>query len=171
MATNMMRSLTYTAPQSAEAECPPKDIYTLELVEFGEFQEKSAFNDPSITNIQSRVAFKIVDFDYDPDMDERDWNGLTVADFYVFWKRDADGRERETWKSDRAKSNELLRALLGRDLEEGEEVDLEGMIGRRIKAQVEPKESGWPKITSHVKARQRKSAKPAGRNPFDEDDE
>src|SRR5690606_41951029 len=108
-------------------ECPPTAIHTLALGVFGDYQKKPSSKDPSSTNNQSRLAFKILNFDYNPDMHERDWNRQTVADFYVFWKRDADGRERETWKSDRAKSNELLRALLGRDLEEGEEVDLEGM--------------------------------------------
>lgn len=167
------RSLTYTAPDSGDVECPPKDIYTLELLEFGPFEEKGAYQDPDTTNIQSRVEFKIVDFEYDPDVDDRDWNGVKVADFYVFFKRDANGRERETWKSAKAKSNELLRALLGRELEEGEDVDLASLVGRRIKANVEPKDSGWPKISGHVKARQRKVAKPkpTDDNPFDDDED
>lgn len=167
---NTMRSLTYTTPASSEAECPPADIYTLELVEFGEFQERPAFNDPETTNIQSRVEFKIVDFDYDPDEDDRDWNGAKVADFYVFWKRDANGDEKDTWRSPRSKANELLRALLGHELEDGEDIDLDGMIGRRIKANVEPKESGWPKINKPVKARQRKGSKPNGASPFTVED-
>lgn len=167
-----IRTLNYTAPTSAEAECPPEDIYTLELVEFGEFQEKPAFNDPDTTNIQSRVEFQVVDFDYDPDMDDRDWNGVRVADFYVFFKRASDGTERDTWKSPKAKSNELLRALLGRDLEDGEDIDIAALVGRRVKANVAPKESGWPKITNPVKVRQRKAAaKPTTPNPFSDDDE
>lgn len=166
----MMKSLTYTAPTSGEAECPPEDIYTLELVEFGEFHEKPDNFNEGWVNTQTRVTFKIVDFDFDPDVDDRDWNGVQVADYWVFFKRDPDGNERDTWKSPKAKSNELLRALLGRDLEDGEDIALEGMVGRRIKANVTPKASGWPKISNPVKARQRKAAKPTGPNPFADED-
>lgn len=166
-----MRSLTYTAPTAAEADCPPEDIYTLELVTFGEFQEKPAFNDPTTTNIQSRVEFKIVDFDYDPDMDDRDWNGARVADFYVFFRRDAEGNEKETWKSPKSNANKLLMALLGKEPEEGQDIDLPSLAGRRIKANVAPKESGWPKISSPVKTRQKKAKKASGPNPFDDDED
>lgn len=173
MATNMMRSLTYTAPTGGDVECPPEDVYTLELVEFGDFQEKPDTFNPGWVNIQSRVEFKVVDFDYDPDEDDRDWNGAKVADFYVFFKRDAEGNEKETWKSERANSNKLLTALLGRELEEGEDIDLPELVGRRIKANVAPKESGWPKISNPIKARQRKATtkKPTGPNPYEDDDE
>lgn len=173
-----MRTLTYTTPTSSEAECPPKDVYTLELTQIGEFVEKPAFKnspeDPDIINTQSRIEFQIVDYDYDPDEDDKDWNGTRVADFFVFFKTHPDGAVKDTWKHERSNAHKLIVALIGHEPQDGEDVDLEAMVGRRIKATVEPKTSGWPKITNPVKAKQRRNgasaSAPTGRNPFDDEE-
>ena len=171
-----MRSLTFTKQETTTAECPPEDVYTLELVTIGEFEEKPAYkfnpDDPDVVNTQSRFTFKIVDFDYDPDMDDRDWNGAEVSDFFVFFKHYVEsGKDTETWKNEKANSNKLIKALVGRDLEDGEDIDLPGLVGRRIKATVAPKSSGWPKISNPMKTRQRKAAKTKGLGPFGDGDE
>lgn len=172
-----MRSLTFTKVETAEAECPPEDVYTLELVNIGDFEEKPAYKfnpeDPDVINTQSKFTFQIVDFDYDEDMDDRDWNGVQLSDWYVFFKLyQADNKETETWKNEKSNANKMLKALIGRDLEEGEDVDLPSLVGRRIKATVAPKSSGWPKISNPMKVRQRKTAKKASvPNPYDDEDE
>lgn len=171
--------LTYTPPETVNAECPPEDVYTLELVGYSEFEEKPAFKfnpeDPDVINTQSRFTFKVVDFDYDEEMDDRDWNGAQVSDFFVFFKKYVDtGNETETWKNERSNANKLIKALIGRDLEDGEDIDLPELVGRRIKATVAPKASGWPKISNPMRTRQRRAAKPQKAdvpNPYDDEED
>lgn len=153
-----MTSLTFNPVESSgEFECPPKDTYVLELIEIGEFEDRLAFGSETVTNTQTRMAFKIVDFEYDPDYDEQDWNGTEVRDYYVFWKYDsAKDKKFDTWCHEKSKTYPMLSALLGHDPEPGEDINLSDLIGRRVKATVEPKESGYPKISNPIKYRQKR---------------
>lgn len=176
-----MVTLSNYVSGQAEAECPPEDVYTLELKEIGELEEKqsSAFkaSDPDNIDTQSRFTFQIVDFDYDPDEDERDWNGLDVFAYPVFYRRPVGQpveKNKAVFKRERANSYKLLTAL-GFDVDSGEDLELGEGIGRRIKATLQPKTSGWPKIVSPTKARQRRRrAEPKVEEPeddiFDEDE-
>ena len=170
------RTLTYNPVESGgDFECPPKDTYVLELKEIGEFEDRLAIGSDTITNTQTRLAFTIVEFDYDEEYDDHDWNGTEVRDYYVFRKTDATKQKTfDTWCHEKSKVYPLLTALLGHEPEAGEDIDLHSLVGRRIKATVEPKESGYPKISNPLKYRQRR-AKPkveeddteeAGDNPF-----
>ena len=156
-------SLTFS-PVSSDVDCPPKDIYILELARAGEMHDKAAFKnspeDPDIINVQSKWDFTIVDFEFDPDVDDKDWNGVTVSDYLVFFKKMPDGAVRETWKDERSNAYKFIMAFLGRKPEDGEEVDPEEFVGKRIKATVEPKASGWPKITgpTYHKVKKRRAA-------------
>ena len=173
-----MLTLKNYVSEDANPECPPQDVYTLELVSMSDLEEKQSRGfretDPDVINTQSKFAFKIVDFDYDPDVDERDWNGFEVFSYPVFYRREVGQSPDENkfvYKSERANSYKLLTAL-GFDIEGGDDLNLDTAIGRRIKATIIPKASGWPKIDSPTKTRQRKAAaKPAGKNPYDDDDE
>lgn len=173
------QTLTFQPLESAgEVECPPEDVYMLELVEFGDFHEKTAWknnpDDPDILNTQSRVTFQIVDWEYDPDVDDRDWNGAQVSDFFVFFKQYPDGNKRDTWRNERSNAFALLSALVGHPLEKGEDINLGELVGRRIKATVVPKQSGWPKITKPLAVKKRKAKKPVeveeDDDVFDEDE-
>lgn len=170
-----MNTLTFSPKPSADITCPPKDIYTLEVIEIGEFNKKPAFNDPDSINTQSRIEFTIVDFEYDPDEDDRDWNGARVAGFFVFFREYTNKQNErvtsDTWKSDKSKAYELIAALLKRPLEDGEEIDLPEFIGSRVKATVEPKDSGWPKIHRFTPAKKKRAAaaKPVANDPFEDD--
>lgn len=162
-------SLTYTPSESSgDFECPPKDTYTLELVSNATPERKLAFESTTVYETQIRMGFKIVDFDYDEDEDEKDWNGTEVRDWFTFHKEDTEtGRASDVWKSDRSKAFHMLTALNGEPLSPDETFDLDDFIGRRIKATVEPKKSGYPKITNPMKARKAKSAKPKPPAPDD----
>lgn len=169
-----MVTLTNYVSEQADAECPPEDVYTLELTAIGDLEEKqsAAFNanEPDDINTQSRFTFQIVDFEYDEDVDERDWNGLEVFAYPVFYRRkfgeDAD-KNKAVFKSERANSYKLLTAL-GFDIDSGENLELNEAIGTRIKATLKPKRSGWPKITDPAKTRQRRKRKAAPVEPEDD---
>lgn len=163
-----MTTLTFSPVEAAEVTCPPADTYVLRLVDIGPFEDRAAFQDPTTTNTQSRITFEIVDYDYDEDEDERDWNGTEVSDFFVFFKTRQNGERKETWKDDRSNAYKLLTALLGHEPEDGEDINLQELIGRRIKATVEPKSSGWPKITKPLPYKRRR--KKVEQDPIDDDD-
>lgn len=153
-----MTSLTFNPVESGgDFECPPKDTYILELIEFGEFEDRLAFGSETVTNTQTRIAFKIVDFDYDEEFDEQDWNGTEVRDYYVFWKYDsAKDKKFDTWCHEKSKTFPMLAALIGHEPEAGEDINLSDLVGKRVKATVEPKESGYPKISNPIKYRQKR---------------
>lgn len=175
-----MVTLSNYVSEQANAECPPEDIYTLELTEIGDLEEKQSTpfkaGEPDDLNTQSRFTFQIVEFDYDPDEDDRDWNGLEVFAYPVFYRRKVGEpveKNSAVFKSERANAYKLLTAL-GFDIDGGENIELNQAIGTRIKATLQPKASGWPKIVGPTKARQRrKKARPAPVAPEDDtfDDE
>ena len=154
-----MTSITFNPVESGgDFECPPKDSYVLELIEIGEFEEKLAFGSDHIVNTQTRMSFRVVEFDYDSDYDDTDWNGTEVRDYYVFWKYDkTKDKKFDTWCHEKSKTYPMLTALLGHEPEAGEDIDLSSLLGKRVKATVEPKESGYPKISNPIKYRQRRA--------------
>lgn len=161
-----MSTLTFT-PQSSE--CPPEDTYILELVTIGEFESRANTFAEGEVNIQSKWTFRVVDFEYDPDVDEQDWNGTTVSAFLVFYRDKENGSRAESWKSEKSTAFKFLTAFLGHKPEDGEDIDLESFIGKRIKATVAPNEKGYARISAPLahKSRKKKAAAPVE----DEDDE
>lgn len=155
-----MTTLTFTPTASGDVECPPHDTYVLELKTIGEFHDKPSFENPEIIQVQSKWTFEVVDFEYDEDVDEKDWNGTQVADYLVFFRKHPDGTTKESWKSDRSNAYKMIGAFLGRPPEDGEDIDLQEFVGKRIKATVAPKASGWPKISAPMphKAKKRRTA-------------
>lgn len=153
-----MSTLTFNPVESSgEFTCPPKDTYILELTEIGEFQDRLAFDSTTITNTQSRLAFKIVEYEYDSEFDEQDWNGTEIRDYYVFFKYDSEKDKKfDTWCHEKSKVYPMLTALMGTEPEPGQDIDLHSLIGKRVKATVEPKASGYPKISNPIKYRQRR---------------
>lgn len=158
-----MNTLTFTPVESVDMECPPEDVYVLQLTDIGEFVEKPAYKqsptEPDIINTQSRWDFVVTDFDYDEDVDDRDWNGVRVSDYFVFYKLYPNGNKTETWKNEKSNAYALISALIGHAPEKGEDIDLESLLGKKIKATVTPKQSGWPKITKPIPFKQRRKKK------------
>lgn len=171
-----MTTLTFNPVESSgDFTCPPKDTYILELVEIGQMENRLAFGSETVTNTQSRFTFSIVEHDYDPDYDEQNWNGTLVSDYYVFFKEDSETKRRsETWCHEKSKAYPMLAALLGKEPEKGDNIDLQALVGKRMKATVEPKESGYPKISNPIKYRPRRrrdddDAEEPKANPFKRD--
>lgn len=165
-----MQSLTFSPVENVEIECPPEDSYVLMLAEVGEFHDKPNFNDPNVSNTQTRITFEVADFDYDPDEDDRDWNGARVSDFFVFFKtRTTDNTRWETWKNESSNAYALVKALLGHTPEDGEAVDLQSLVGTKIKATVTPKQSGWPKITKPLPYKKRRKKAQPEPDPIEDD--
>ena len=168
--------ITGTATAATEFECPPEDIYTLELTSYEEQPIKPGFNnDTNIDEYSVRLFFKIVDFPYDPDEDETDWNGTEIRQFYT-WQRYDKTEEKmySTYLSEKSKAFAIFSALLGRPVTPDDTLDLDEWIGRRVKATITENKNGWPDIKSPVKARSPKRAakpKPAPEPEFDDDDE
>lgn len=155
-------SLTYTVVDN-DIECPPIDQYILELKSFTGFATRSGYRnqqpDDTIVESYSDFYFQIVDYDYDDEEDDRDWNGSEVKPRLVFFREDTkSGNQSETWKDERSNANSILVALLGHKPEEGEDFDLDDFVGKRIRATVEPNKKGWPTIKqgSAVPFRQKK---------------
>lgn len=151
-------------PTESEGMCPPEDSYTWELVEIGEFEERESngftANDPDVINTQSRFKWRMVDFDYDPDQDDQDWNGLEVFTYVTFYRRlvseaNEPERNKQIFKSPRSVAHQILTAL-GFDVESEESMDLSTKIGTRIKATPIPKANGWPKLEKFSKTRQKR---------------
>lgn len=178
----MLTLKNYVAQDTEEAVCPPQDVYTLRLKEVSELEEKTSTpyakfldpnsDEPDDINTQSKFTFEIVDYDYDEDEDERDWNGLEIFDYPVFFRRKVGepvDENRAVFKSERSAAYKMLTAL-GFDVDGGEDINVAGAVGRRIKATLKPKKSGWPKIDSPSKTRQKK-AKAAPKPAPEEDDE
>ncbi len=170
-----MTSLTYTAVDSS-VECPPTDQYILELKSFTGFSTRPGYRnqqpDDTIQETYSDFYFQIVDYDHDPDEDDRDWNGFEVKPRLVFFREDTKNDKRsETWKDERSNANSILVALLGHKPEEGEPIELEDFVGKRIRATVEPNAKGWPAVKqgSAVSFRQKKRKAAPVVEPDDEE--
>lgn len=164
-----------------------EQMFTLVFKEATEFEERETVpwakrnaapgsadaNKPDVIETKSRFAFEIVDFDYDPDEDSRDWNGLVIYDYPVFFRRDVGKPVEEnhpTFKSERSTAYKYLTAL-GFDVDGGEDIDIQSAYGRRIAANLKAKDSGWPKIENPARMRKRKAKAAPKPAPEDDDEE
>lgn len=166
--------ITGSASTAAEFDCPPQDVYTLELVGHEEQPVKPGYNnDTNIDEYSVRLFFKIVDHPYDPDEDDTDWNGTEIRQFYTWQRYDkAEQKMYSTYLSEKSKAYAIFSALLGRPVTEDDEIDLEAFEGRRVKATIVENKKGWPDIQSPVKARSpKRRAKPVPAPEPDDDDE
>lgn len=174
---NTERSLTYQPVEAAEKECPPEDTYNLEIVSVSPWEEKfgvleNGQPDTNIINTQTAITFEIFDFDYDPEVDDKDWNSTKVKEFYVFWRKYVDKDvESAVWRDDRSNSYALISAVIGHTPEPGEEINPFDFPGEKLKATIKEKKSGWPKVVTPMPYKRRRAKKAAAEteNPYDED--
>lgn len=152
--------MTLLITKGGGAVCPQADVYILELVERGEPELRPKFDDPDKTVRRIKLTFAIRDYDVpeaDPaDVDEAgqplepaDWNDVEISDFYTLTL------------GSQSKLLPVVEALAGRKVADDEELDLDGLIGSRMKATVRPKANGYPEIAGPMPARARR-----GRAPF-----
>ena len=167
---------------ASSGESPAKGNYPAELVSVSDFEERPASKykdtDPDAINIQCKIGFRFFEFPYDPDIDTKDWDGVTVYGYFTFQRKilKPNGeveKINDSYLSKLAKAYGLLSALMGRPPTRDDEIDLESYIGVKLDIGVEPKESGWPDFTSFAKrrtARRVAETKPAPK-PIPADDD
>lgn len=148
-------------------ECPPLDSYVLRLVNASDVEMRPAYgadrNDPNCRkepNIQ--LTWKIAEFVYDPDEDERDWNGFEVKQWYTISRN---------LNNEKSKLGQTLKALMKLEtLPEGLQIDMEEYYSERIKATVGPNKNGWPRVDSPLAYKPKRAKKPQPVYDEDEDD-
>lgn len=161
------------AGSTATVTSPPEDVYVWEFSDYEDLGARPAYQDDTKLSYQILARFQIVNFDYDPDEDEEDWNGYELREYLSYAKANADGSNyKEIWNAPRAKARPFFHALAGREIEDGEPLDLDELIGKRMKASAKMKENGYPTIVGPVALRggKRKAAK-AKPAPEPDDDE
>lgn len=141
-----MSLLTLTKPKSAPSELPviTEDVYTLRLTGHGDPVDVPDFNDQTKMRTRVRLDFEITD--HNPDDDEIDLNGTRVSEFFTLSLHE------------KSKLYPVVRALLGRDIEDDEKIELPDLIGGRMRATVRTKPNGYPEIVNPmpVKAKKKK---------------
>lgn len=151
---------------NSDIECPPEDTYTVKFVQHSDIQQmENSFKPGQMKNV-IYLSFVIVDREYDPEFDERDWNGFEIRELFT------------VSLSERARLYPFVKALRGGGtIEEGEDVEIGDLIGKTIKATINKSEKGWPKLDAPIPARrQRPKSQPEANQepnakPMTEDDE
>jgi len=149
--------LVNTGTASGEAVCPPEDVYTLVLQEYGELEARPVYEDRnkplSEARMQNQIkmTFRIVGTSDDDDEELAGWLGETLNDWITIPKNPLH---------EKAKIGNLARAALKvKEFPVGEVIDLSDLVEQPFKATITAKDSGWPKIDGFMPARGR--AKPA----------
>jgi hypothetical protein len=147
---------------TASTATPTEDTYIWEFVDYEDLGERPAYQDDTKLSYQILASFRIVNYDYDPDEDEEDWNGYQVREYIAYAKANADGTNyKEIWNAPKAKARPFLHALAGREIQDGEALDLDELLGKRMKGTLKLKDNGYPTIVGAVALRGGKKAKAA----------
>lgn len=151
--------LVNTGTASGEAICPPEDVYTLVLQEYGEVEQRPVYEDMNkpageqrMQN-QIKMTFRIVSTSDDDDEELAGWIGETLNDWITIPKNPLH---------EKAKIGNLARAILKvKEFPVGEVIRLEELVELSFKAKITPKASGWPKIDGFMPARGKAKAAPS----------
>ena len=149
--------LVYTGAVGGDAVCPPEEVYTLVLQEYGPLEARPVYEDrnkpldEAKMQNQIKATFRIVGTADDDDEELAAWIGETITDWITVPKNPLH---------EKAKIGNMARAILKvKEFAVGETFDLEDMKEIPFKATISPKPSGWPKIDGFMPARGR--TKPA----------
>lgn len=153
--TDYGRVLDY---QGTGAECPPEDIYTWEVIDITDPEEKAGFN-PGDVDIQCYATLKLRNYQYDPeDEDDYDWNGTEVR-HYLTLARIYDGKDTPSpvWKSERSSARPFVEALFPEWdwTKEGlktRAIVLDDFLGRLCRATCKANDKGYPRLSGFAKA-------------------
>lgn len=151
-------------------DCPPADTYTVQITGIGDrWIERPSFDDPNVMKLNVDIKFEVTDVPQDFDDDEREqWLGFKFSKYYAKPKRLSD---------ERGALNGLIRAALNlAKIEDDIQFRPSELVGKQFLADIEPTQSGYPKITKHKPVRTRRAAatatssKRAKQAPADEDE-
>lgn len=156
----MSLTITATAPNVGNYLDIPEDVYDVRLVGRGDVLEVPAYEDPHRLVSRVRLDFEIVN--HDPAEGEDDLNGQRIGEFFTVSLHE------------KSKLHPFVRALLGRDIEPGEHVDIDDHVGGVIRGTVRmkaPNKNGirFPEIVNPMPARasrRGKNAAPRDEAPF-----
>lgn len=158
--TDYGRVLDY---QGSGAECPPEDIYTFEVIDITDPEEKPGYNEGEI-DIQCHATCKLQNYPYDPDdEDDYDWNGTEVRHYLTLARRYRDKNTDElkppspVWKSERSSSRPFVEALFpewdwSKEGLKTRALVLDDFIGRRFRATCKPNDKGYARLSGFAKA-------------------
>lgn len=145
------------------AECPPEDIYTFEVIDISDPEEKSGYNDGEV-DIQCYATCKLQNYPYDPeDEEDYDWNGTEVRQYLTLARRYRDKETEElkkpspVWKSERSNARPFVEAIFPewdwtKEGLKNRAIVLDDFIGRRFRATCKANDKGYPRLSGFAKA-------------------
>lgn len=143
---------------------PDAGAYELELVKYSDIVQMASYDDPAKMVNKIYLTFAVVNFDFDPEYDETDWNGV---EFDVLYTASLHKR---------ANLSPVVAALMNLDSVEDipDDVELEALKGKRITATIGKTPGGYAKLSGAAPARRKKKSRPAAApaaSVFDADDD
>jgi len=145
----MSLTITATSPDTGNWLDIPEDVYEVRFVSRGEVLEVPAYEDPNRLVNRVRLDFEIVN--HQPEAGEPNLTGQRIGEFFTVSLHE------------KSKLAPFVRAMLGRDIEPGENVDLDDYVGNVIRGTVRmkaPNKNGirFPEIVNPMPARSRRKA-------------
>lgn len=119
----------------SQGSCPPKGAYIAEITDVPEPQWKPGYENVG-KELSNQIRFRLLDIEWEH----------PITSFFT-WQRENDkGYKSLTFLNERAKSNALLVAALGELPYAGMTLDLNDLLGKRVKLHIEPKPNGYPNV-------------------------
>src|SRR5690606_7681385 len=142
---------------------PESGAYELEFTKYSDIVKMPSFDDETKLIDKIYLTFAVVNFDYDPDVDDQDWNGVEFNVLYTVSLHK------------RSNLGPIIAALAGLNSVEEipGDVELDTLIGKRITATVGQTPGGYAKLSGPAPARRKKkkAAAPVANVFTDDDDE
>src|SRR5690606_11453013 len=119
----------------SQGSCPPKGAYIAEITDVPEPQWKPGYENVG-KELSNQIRFRLLDIEWEH----------PITSFFT-WQRENDkGYKSLTFLNERAKSNALLVAALGELPYAGMTLDLNDLLGKRVKLHIEAKPNGYPNV-------------------------
>lgn len=119
----------------SQGSCPPKGAYIAEITEVPEPQWKPGFENVGM-ELSNQIRFRLLDIEWEH----------PITSFFTWQRENEKGYKSLTFLNERAKSNALLVAALGELPYAGMTLDLNDLLGKRVKLHIEPKPNGYPNV-------------------------
>jgi len=139
----MSFTLTKNAP-SGEIPNIQRDTYVLRLVQIGDPVDVPAFDNPEQMRTRFRLDWEIADYAGDDD-DAPDNVGTRVSEWFT------------ASLHERSKLLPFVKAMLGRDIETGENLEMQSLVGSLIKCDVWSKDNGYLAVDAPKPFKKRKA--------------
>ena len=138
-----------TLSTTTGSTAPAPDQYEIEFVKNSDIRQMPDYEDPNKMVNKIFLTFRIENFNYDPDVDDQDYNG---HEFDVLYTASLHKR---------SNLSTVVAALLGvtkDELAAMGDVELDALKGRRVNATLDRTPGGYAKITAATPIRKKKKA-------------